>query len=431
MDMSKVVGIRPQDTGISYLDAPTPKPFAVNATESEPIPEIVFTDPLDLPGATLSEALTLVLAGTGIGSMIAPGVPASATAQIAGLKGSLASVLRVLSEAYGVFFTYSEGTLKVEPERQYLIELPPVKELAASIEKVLTQRGATAVSVDQISGQVSYKATYSVSNAIRVYLEAALTQPLLVLELNVIEVRLNAASKTGIQWDKLNYIANGNTVAGITTNSPLGAGVAAGGMAMTANIGSKLSLGVLLNFLATQGTVSTVSQPRVQFLSGGKTELKIGDTIRYVSAIGATQVGNSASAQTTATVTDLDTGIKLTVGGRYSQDTVYANIAIEMSDLLGFDTVTLGPGQSQQLPRTTKRMLGENMLRMRPGETEMLFGLITTSDSRDRQSLTNAPILGDLSTTGANSSKSRNELVIVVRPKVIKFGKPPTTGAEQ
>ena len=122
------------------------------------------------------------------------------------------------------------------------------------------------------------------------------------------------------------------------------------------------------------------------------------------------------------------------VGGTYWQDTVVAKLELEMSELLGFDTIATGTNQALQLPRTTKRDLGSAaepvVLRLRPGETGLLAGLITTKNTRTREGLTNAPLLGELGTTGLNTAKERNELVIVVRPKVIKFGKPPAATPE-
>lgn len=427
-DTTQVVGANPADEGIAYLDVEPPRPRSADPVKAEPLPAVRLDAPIHLAGATLSEALALVLSGTDVSYMVAPGLPATSVAQVSGLRGSLENVLSVLSDAYGVYFTYSGGVLRAEPSRQYLIELPPIKELVASVEKVLTQRGATDVSVDSVSGHVSYRASYPVARALDTYLQSALNQPLLVLELNIIEVRLSSADQGGIQWNKLSFVRNAQDSLGLGTTSSVA--TAAGSLSVISSLGSRLSLDVLLKFLATQGTVKTVSQPRVQLLSGGSTELKIGDTVRYISKVGTAQVGNTGSAQTTTEVTDLDTGIKLSVGGRYWQDTVVANLELEMSELLGFDVTPLGNGQSLKLPRTTKRNLGSNTLRLRPGETGMLFGLITTRDTDTREGMTNAPLLALLSATNIASAKERSELVIVVRPRVLKFGKAPATGSQ-
>lgn len=425
-ELSETVG-----HGLSHmsLEAPLARPIALSNTESEPLPSLKLAHPLRLDNALATEALAYALMGTGVEYMFMPGAEALAerTATASGIQGSLAEVLDGLAELYGFFWTYRSGALRIEADREFLLEVPPIDALTQAVERTLKERGASRVSVDAVSGQVSYRATRPVAVGLERYLSQVLNQPLLVYEMTILEVRLNSGQQTGIQWNKFEYLGTGPLSA--TFNGVQGVMPGTSALSVTGVLNRRFSIDLLLRFLATQGTVKAVGQPKVQLLSGGQTELKMGETLRYVSKIGASAIDGSSAAQTTAEVTELDTGVMLKIGGRYWQGTVVTQLEIELSELLGFDSTQVGASQILKLPRIGKRTMGKNVLRLRPGEPGMLFGAITTREADRREALTNIPLLHELTTKAREHTLERNELVVVLVPRVIHFVEP-TTSAE-
>ena len=414
---------------VMYLGAKVPTPVALGVPPQDPLPAMTLSHPVHLRGATLQEALSLLLADSSLPVLVAPGTPAQDSARIQGLRGPLPVVLKALSEAYGVFFSYSGGVLRVEPERTFTLDLPPEPELIKAVGPALEQRGATEVSVDAVSGNISYKANYLVEKSVEAYLASALTQPRLALELSIFEVRLSSSDQRGIQWNKFD-IAGKNPVTSLLTKATSTGASAAGTMSLAGTLGKKLTYEALVDFLSKQGSVKTVSQPRVNLLSGQATTIKIGDVTRYVSKVGAAQVGSSNASQTTSETTELETGMELGVSGRWWQDTVMMDLSLKMSELLGFETMSTGENQTLKLPQTTKRDLGKHTLRLRPGESGLLFGYISTKEASSREGLTNAPLLGALTATRAEGKAERSELVVLVRPRVVHFGAAPDSPAE-
>lgn len=417
----QVVGLRePQGgvRGIERIRTPRIRPLAVLPPATQALPPQALVEPLDLYNRSAQEALMLALRPGGLGYAFAGGFDPTRTATVRGLRGDLPKVLDALGELYGFFWSYRHGTVFIEAERQFSVSLPPIKGLAESVAKALTERDAQAVSVDSASGQLSYKANAQVAHAAEGYLENLLNQPLLSLELTVLEVRLSKGQQIGIDWSKASFLHGGDSV---NFKGPAASLAGAGSAAVNWAFGSKFSMDVLLQFLAKHGQTEIVSQPRLQMLSNGKTDLHIGNTVRFISKIGTSQVGTTGVAQTTAETEELNTGLKLSVSAAYQSGMVATTLALELSELLGYDTNQIGKDQLLRLPQSSDRKLSENTLRLRPGEPGLLFGLINKRSSKSREGLSNAPVLDLLTTSRFDENAERSELVVVLTPTVIEF----------
>lgn len=177
---------------------------------------------------------------------------------------------------------------------------------------------------------------------------------------------------------------------------PLGIGTfARSGLALQSN----------LNFLVTNNEAKVLASPRVASQSGTEAQIHIGDKFPIVyfdPRAGQFQVNY------------VDIGIKLDVTANVKSDGyVVCKILPEVSTLVEL--------VNNQYPRTAVRKVTTDA-RIKDGETLVLGGLIREEDIQAVQKI---PLLGDLPILGTmfrNTSvtKTRNEVVIMLTPSVIK-----------
>jgi hypothetical protein len=128
-----------------------------------------------------------------------------------------------------------------------------------------------------------------------------------------------------------------------------------------------------------------------------------------------------ANPTSTVTTDILDLCLKLDLTGDFEEDTIFTAIKIDLTNLTSLDTFSSGDASNAttlKLPQTNDRSL-ETSVRVRPGDTILIAGI---QQSKDSTNSTGTPEIGGLSAqTYRAGSTTRSELVIVMRPKVIRF----------
>lgn len=371
--------------------------------------------PLQLAGASIDDALRLVLDGTPLTYTIVGG-GSYAPATVYNLRGPLPKVLDELSHVMGFFYTYENGVLRVTPNRQFTLELPPVPGLDASVAASLESMGAQSVQVNKETGLVSFSATRPVADNIKSWVEKSLADlKMLTYEVAIIEVRLNNGNTVGIDWSGTFQKGDVNFSFGSGAASAV-AGALTGGLVHT---GKYLSLQLIMSFLDTQGAAKILSQPKVSLVSGGSYTLNSTTKTSYVSQVSAMPVGYTDTTTTTASTSDITTGMTLNIAGRYRDGTVFTSVTLKLSELLAMTSRTVGE-TTLELPTSGEREFSTPLTRVKPGETMLLGGIIVSRDESNRQSATGVPVLSTLlgRTTDATS---RSELVVMLTPRLIEF----------
>ena len=170
--------------------------------------------------------------------------------------------------------------------------------------------------------------------------------------------------------------------------------------------------GVTVNLKRETGDFNTLASPRIRVRNKEKAKILVGDKIPIVSATtGSTGfVADSISYQ--------DVGLKLDVEPTiYIDDEVAIKISLEVSTL-GTQVKTASGSLAYQIGTRNATTL----LRLHDGETQLLAGLISTSDS---SSATRVPGLGDLPAVGrlfssTTDDNKRTELVLSITPRILR-----------
>lgn len=158
-----------------------------------------------------------------------------------------------------------------------------------------------------------------------------------------------------------------------------------------------------ISFLEHTGSAVTLASPRLSTRSGGSAELQVGGQIPVVT----TSVNGP-------TVQYKDYGIILRVEPKLD---LYGNIAAKvMTEVSQLDVANSVGGYPALKSRKT-----ENDIRLKPGETLVLAGLLTQEDAKSVDKvkwLADIPILGQLFQSKSYTQK-RTELVIFLTPTLM------------
>jgi len=422
---------------------------------SDELPDTIIVPTTNLNAVPITAALQAILAGTDISLSWNTGALGSRLVTVMNLRGPLSQVVTKVCSAARVFCTYKHGSIELSERETFVVSIPPIVRTIASssiISSSTSTGGSTAspssssnmannsiveainslledgqkATVDEHGGNIVYTATVDVEERVSRYLSELRTErPLIVLQMYIWEVTLNRENSEGINWSSfqvnnipsldLSFVDNFSSAAATTGSMSLGA--------VTTGIISSSSVA---SFLATKGRVQTISNPQITLVSGSTASLRVGGTQRYISEVGTnvssnvsgTTGGSSSNSSTNTVSTDsIDTGLSISVAGSYENGVVFANIDLSLKNLVGLNPTESGSG-TIDLPETTDEKMN-TVLRVRPGDSLVLAGLVTSNSSGTTQGM---PMFGDsfLPFFG-NDERSNRELVVIVKPSIVLF----------
>lgn len=228
------------------------------------------------------------------------------------------------------------------------------------------------------------------------------------LELRVLELSKEDAFKMGLDWNLL----TGGRLSQIRFNqNPGGQAALPGSISGNFNFnqGPSNFLGVL-DQLA--GGNKLIARPNALVSDGRGTRLFVGDTIRYIKQIQASQSG------TTVITDELEVGALFDIKARVGAE---GAIALDLEQNFSILTSFLPVPGGGQLPQTSDRRTSM-FVNMKSGETIAIGGLIL---DQDRKTVSGIPILKDLPIIGrlffsrTETSRDRTEIVFFLTAKVV------------
>jgi hypothetical protein len=389
------------------------------------VPKIKIGDPLsmdevgpyELRSETLAGALQLVLAGYDVPIAFQTEEGLTRQVTVANLKGTVNDVVIRLCGLADLYCTYEGGILEVKETETFIVSLPPIDD--AGFDNIATGLQAVANAetvIDSSTRSLIYTVTQRNSQRAQSYFDRIRANTaLIVYETYIWEVQLDTVNSAGIRWAGLQDIGKFNT--GITLDGGISNQV---GTPITIGLPTQKNLNLstddIFRFLSEQGAVKTISQPQLTVLSGSEANLRVAETINYIQSLTRTTDGDGDETVSTTT-SQVDTGFTLNIASSWDQSTVYASIELEINEFLGFETFDAGSDDTLQLPRTSERELS-TQVRSRPGDSILIAGLVRERDEYDVAGLgTNTPILP----TGRTGQTDNTELVILLRPRVIRY----------
>jgi pilus assembly protein CpaC len=231
----------------------------------------------------------------------------------------------------------------------------------------------------------------------------------IMLRIKIAEVQRTAADSAGVN---INALINN---ASQSISSAVGAGTSAVA-GVGSSTGSTLSgtfengeIGILLNWLCSNGTAKILAEPsatvlsgrNVRFLSGG--EFAVPTTVGLGGASGVTTSFRGFGTSLLATPSVID------------RDNIRIGVIAEYSNITTANTVGGIPGMQ------TRRV--ETVVEMREGQTMAMAGLLS---NRTIVQVQRIPLLGDVPYVGPllfsnkQSTLEENELLILITPEIVR-----------
>jgi general secretion pathway protein D len=232
-----------------------------------------------------------------------------------------------------------------------------------------------------------------------------LTDPEVMLELEVMEVKRTKLLELGINWPASISLSPLSTTGGTTltvadlrnlNSSSLGASV----RSTVINANRQLTDGNLL------------ANPRIRVRNKEKARVLIGDRVPVITTTSV------ATGFVSESISYVDVGLKLDVEPTiYLDQEVAIKVNLEVSNLVREISTANGTLAYQIGTRNAG-----TVLRLKDGETQILAGLIS---DEDRMTSSRVPALGDLPLVGRlfgtqKDDSNRNEILLSITPRVVR-----------
>lgn len=236
-------------------------------------------------------------------------------------------------------------------------------------------------------------------------------EPMVRMRVRMVEFRKSALGKLGIDWSD-SMAGPGFAIAGDAVGNHLFRPVSEGFAEALPNtvrpfstyFGLASNITSRINFLASTGDATTLAEPVLSTVSGGKASFLAGGEVPYPS------IGSNGQT----IVQFKEYGIKLDVSPSIDAlGNVRTVIETEISQLDPAVSVQGAPGL------LTRR--AQTQVNVRSGETIVISGLLSSESSKDIDKLPgigNLPIIGGLF-RAQNARNAVSELVIFVTPEII------------
>lgn len=231
----------------------------------------------------------------------------------------------------------------------------------------------------------------------------------ILLEAQVMALSKNASKSLGIDWSWSQFPPPTQSSTSTSTVNYFPIGIVTGGDGQV----YKFGVNATLNALITSGDGKILARPNVMTFNGNKATIFIGDQLPIVTP-------STTGGTTTNTTSYKNAGISLSYVPRINDDDfITASVFVEVSTPT---MVTLGSGSgATQAYQITTRSAQTNV-RMKDGDTMVIGGLISSSDTKN---MSKVPILGDLPVLGklfqsVNRGKIETEVVIFLKAKIVK-----------
>ena len=268
--------------------------------------------------------------------------------------------------------------------------------------------------IDKNSGLITITGTKNQIEEVKRYIDS-LNNRLhkeVVIDVKIYSVELSKSHQTGIKWDKLQISLQ-------DSSTPLRARNIFGSSSIFKQ--SSFNVEGLLNFLAKNGNVNSISNPKIVTLNNQKAIISVGDTIyyKYISSKKEDENGNPIIQYT---IDNKFVGVLLDITPQISNN---GEIVLSINPKI---STFKDPNQllnSRDMPPDTKDNTLMSVVRLKDNDTLVLGGLITN----DKSLIVNGvPILKEIPLikylfSSKEEITSKKELVFVITPRIIDLNK--------
>jgi general secretion pathway protein D len=298
---------------------------------------------------------------------------------------------------------------------------------------------AAKVISNREAGVISVRGTNRQHERVQEFLDKVLNSAKrqVLIEATIVEVRLNDGYQAGIDWSRLGNAGAGsgftfsqnsnsdNFSPGALQTRATGAGLVAGYFNPKSILGN---IAASINLLKQFGDTKVLSSPKLMVLNNQTAVLKVVDNLVYFTVqVQDSLVANAGSSKTiTTTPNTVPVGVVMSVTPQISDaSSVNINVRPTISSLIRYvkdpNPQITDASLNQGIPEIRIREM-ESMLQVNSGNTAVLGGLMQDEIKRNTDKvpgLSDIPGVGK-AFTGRNDSNTKTELVIFLRPTVIR-----------
>jgi len=237
-----------------------------------------------------------------------------------------------------------------------------------------------------------------------------------LIDVKIYSVTLSNSHKTGIDWSELSLSLKDKSVP-ITASNIIGSNAVF--KEATFNVSG------LLNFLAQNGNVNSISNPKIVTLNNQKALIKVGDTIYYKYASEIT-TDNNGNPSTQYTIDSKFVGVLLDITPQISDNN---EIILSINPRISaFKDATQLTNTNRDMPPDTQDNTMISVVKLKNNDTLVLGGLIT--DDKTLQ-VNGVPILKEIPIvkylfSSREEITTKKELVFVITPHIINLNKKKT-----
>lgn len=302
----------------------------------------------------------------------------------------------------------------------------------STVTRRSTFREAASVIPSPEAGIITVRATGKQHEKIQEFITQVMrsARRQVLIEATIAEVRLNSNYQQGINWSAIAAGAKGFT---LTQLGSAGLPATSTGNMFTLRYNNATSkfgnLSGAVSLLDSFGDVKVLSSPKLSVMNNQTAMLRVVDNLVYFT-IKADTTTNQTTTTTTYTTTPITvpTGFTMSVTPQINDsDTVLLNLRPSITRLLGYvndpNPALAAAGVTSRIPQLQTREM-ESMLKIENNQIAVLGGLMQDEINNLTDGI---PLLESIPFAGnafrnRNDTKIKTELVIFLRPVVIKDG---------
>ncbi len=287
--------------------------------------------------------------------------------------------------------------------------------------------------VDPEAGLVTVTGTPEQIRRVSKYIAAMAKQVKLqvLIDVKILSVTLNKDKQTGIDWSKLYGLTNFsiNTLDMTQKNMQewksgdnkiTDAKFAPGTQPSNARVfeaKGHADMSDVIRYLKTQGTVKTVSNPKVMTLNNQPALISVGKEIFYKTTSQTTNSGINAQSTTSETIDSVFAGILLDITPEIDNRGM---ITLKINPSITETDGPVGKAGSRTMPPDLVRRQISTVIKVRDGQHAILGGLISTAESSVDSGvplISKIPLIGE-AFKRTRKIKRTEELVVIITPKI-------------
>jgi general secretion pathway protein D len=305
------------------------------------------------------------------------------------------------------------------------------KELSSIINTPADKFKAPAPIINKEAGLVTISGTPSQIERVTAYMNSMMDRlhKQVMIDVKILSVTLNNARKTGVNWGELYKLQN--VKVGYDSVNAKDVDTFTDGKIDTAKhnglwhsnllrLSGDTSVADIIQFLNTQGNVSSVSNPKVVTLNNQPAVFSSGDQLYYKLSSSSRQSGTGAATEVYSgeIVKSVFAGVLLDITPQVTDD---GEIILKINPSISSAKSDVKSDGVRRLPPDLTKQQISSVVKLHDGEKIVLGGLIKSSKQKGSYKV---PILGNIPVLGYafkqdTTTEVREELVVIITPHIM------------